>query len=150
MIRSLESFRTPRDQLLLNEQRASARSGLLVGLSAIAMAMALQFNDHYVASYWAIALALAALAVGAIDGRRVRRLDAQLLRLAWVRFDAQLAELSNAQIEALACDQRYDAETRNRLRFNIERRLKTPVRHEEVAIARPAPVRQAEPLREAA
>lgn len=150
MIRSLDSFRAPRDQLLLNEQRASARSGLIVGLSAIAMAFALQVNDNVVASYWSVAVAIAALSVSAIDGRRVRRLDAFLLKQAWVRFDAQLVAMPIAQLEVLARDQRLDSETRNRLRFNIERRQKTLEMAEEVAVARPVPVLQAEPLKEAA
>lgn len=150
MIRSLDSFRAPREQLLLNEQRASSRSGLIVGLAAIAMALALRYNDHVVASYWAIALALAALAVCAVDGRRVRRLDAILLEQAWARFDAQLSRLPTEELERAARDLSYDAETRNRLRFNVERRQKTPATLEGVAIARPARVLQPEPLKEAA
>lgn len=150
MIRSLDSFRPAREQAQLNEQRASMRVGLLIALAAAVMAAALQFNGHVVSSYWAVAVTLAGLAVGVIDARRVRRLEAALQQRAWASFDGHVARLSTTVLEALARDSRVDPETRNRLRLIVERRQKTPAAAPELAVVPAPPVRQPERLKQAA
>lgn len=150
MIRSLDSFRPAREQAQLNEQRASMRVGLLIALAAAVMAAALQFNGHPVSSYWAIAVALAGLAVSVIDAGRVRRLESALQLRAWAGFDGHVARLSTPVLEALARDARVDPETRNRLRLIVERRERTPVATPEVAVATGRRVPQPERLKQAA